>query len=303
MNPFKVRRQWKVTFQYGLDGIRRELNLSNLVLTTLAVVLLCVFVLAVLYLAGLKTLVKNEELTILKKENTLLRDKLEFYSASLDTIYQHLDSLQLINHKNGTDKLYPYNSGGDEYLMENAFVYDSYLDARINSAERRIRDITQVLNRSESYPAALEIAQFDAAGGPSVFPTFGRFSDGWGIRMHPILRRLYFHRGIDIANKQGTPIYATAEGEVVLTGYDKEYGKIIKIRHNGGFETRYGHLHTFKVAIGDRVRTGQIIALMGSTGMSTGPHLHYEVLVGGAKVNPARYLNRSEDPVYYAQTR
>ncbi|MFO7659347.1 MAG: M23 family metallopeptidase [Candidatus Cloacimonadaceae bacterium] len=302
MNPFKIRRQWKVTYQYGLDGIRRELNLSNLVLTALAVVLLCVLVLSVLYLSDVKSLGSSEEKAALNRENALLRDKLEFYSATIDTIYQQLDSLQLLNHNGSNgDDLYPYSPVADDALMENAFIYDTYLDAKVNRAEQQIQSISLILNSGSSSGAPSESALMSPTGGPAIFPTFGRISDGWGVRMHPIYRRLYFHRGIDIANKIGTPIYAAAEGEIVLTGYDKEYGKIIKIKHDDMFETRYGHLHTFKVAIGDKVRKGQIIALMGSTGMSTGPHLHYEVLVDGAKVNPARYLNRIEEPVYYAR--
>lgn len=137
--------------------------------------------------------------------------------------------------------------------------------------------------------------------GPSIYPTFGRLSDGWGTRLHPFYNRLAFHYGIDFANKIGTPIYATSDGEVILTGYDPEYGKLIKIKHSNNFETRYGHLYNFQVSIGDKVRKGQIIAMMGSTGMSTGPHLHYEVLQNGAKVNPANYLNRVDDAIYYAK--
>jgi len=264
---------------------------------------LCILTLSTLYLSGLQGINRNQKDMIrIKKENVLLRQKVEYYSAVIDTIYQKLDSLQLINKKSGdSEKLYPYNSDGDKSFADNAFVYDTYLDARINSIEMQISDIFLCLNLDSYTDETSSKEMLYAGNGPSIFPTFGRWSDGWGVRMHPFYRRLYFHHGIDIANKIGTPVYATGDGEVILTGYDKEYGKIIKIKHANNYETRYGHLQTFIAAIGDQVRKGQIIALMGNSGMSTGPHLHYEVLVNGTKVNPSRYLNRIEEPVYYAK--
>lgn len=299
MNLFKGRSQWQDSYRHGPDANRRGLNLSYASFTVFILFLLCFIVLVVLFLNVRQS---REAQSRLKKENSLLRTKVDDYSAAIDSIYQQLDSLHLLNGNSGpSDKLYPYSPVADDALIENAFIYDTYLDARVNRAEQQIQSICLLLESGKSSGASSESVSISLAGGPSIYPAFGRISDGWGVRMHPIYRRLYFHRGIDIANKTGTPIYAAAEGEVVLTGYDKEYGKIIKIRHDDKFETRYGHLHTFKVAIGDQVRKGQIIALMGSTGMSTGPHLHYEVLVDGGKVNPARYLNRIEDPVYYAR--
>ncbi|MDZ4121672.1 MAG: M23 family metallopeptidase, partial [Candidatus Cloacimonadaceae bacterium] len=120
----------------------------------------------------------------------------------------------------------------------------------------------------------------------------------WGMRIHPVYRRMAFHYGMDFANEPGTPIYATAPGVVSYTGYESDYGKLRKISHEGGYETRYGHLYNFQVRAGDMVKRGQIIALMGNTGVTTGPHLHYEILVNGTKVNPSGYLNRLDDQVY-----
>jgi len=308
MNPFKVQRQWKVTFQHGLDGIRRELNLPGWITSVIAAFFLCVFVLALLYIFSLQGINRNQKaLDKMQKENALLRKKLDYYSGVIDTIYQKLDTLKLLDSKaKSFDRNYPYyNSDKSEPLSDDTFVYDSYLDAIVNSTEQQIRQISSSIDWESSLTLAMapsesgDLLRID--NGPSIFPTFGRWSDGWGTRIHPFYNRLYFHHGVDIANKMGTPIYATSDGEVVLTGYDQEYGKLIKIKHANSFETRYGHLYNFQVAIGDKVRKGQIIALMGSTGMSTGPHLHYEVLINGAKVNPANYLNRIDDAVYYAK--
>jgi murein DD-endopeptidase MepM/ murein hydrolase activator NlpD len=302
MDPFRIKRKWKITYQYGLDGVRKELQLSRSVLAVAVILLACVFVLSVLYLSGLQFGDGDSRSSeLLKRENTELRDKLEYYSGVVDSIYHKLDTLKVIDKKpQSEEKLYPYNmNGADESLADNTFVYDSYLDARINSVEERLKIILTAVAVLDGEVAPESSLPYNPESGPSVYPTFGRWSDGWGVRMHPFHKRLYFHYGIDFANKVGTPVYATGDGEVIATAYDPEYGKLIKIRHANGFETRYGHLHRFEAAIGDQVRKGQIIAQMGNTGVSTGPHLHYEVLVNGAKVNPARYLNRLEEPVYY----
>jgi murein DD-endopeptidase MepM/ murein hydrolase activator NlpD len=306
MNPFKIRRQWKVTYQYGLDGVRKEVQLSNVILAATVIFLTCVVILALLYLSGVKgTGLNSKAIEKLQKENAGLRDKLEYYSGLIDSIYMKLDTLKIIEKQpSEKEKLYPYNRSGNEEALDNTFVYDSYLDARINSIEGKLKVIlTGITEMDSGDPISIASASGSSgfpADGPSIYPTFGRWSDGWGVRMHPFAHRLCFHYGVDLANKTGTPIYATGDGEVIATAYDPEYGKLIKIQHANGYETRYGHLYRFEVAIGDQVKKGQIIAQMGNTGMSTGPHLHYEVRINGAKVNPARYLNRFDDAVYYA---
>ncbi len=117
-----------------------------------------------------------------------------------------------------------------------------------------------------------------------------RLSSGFGRRKHPILKYTKMHRGIDFAAPTGTPIYAAGNGRVVLAGRNGAYGKYIKIRHNNRYSTAYAHLSRFRRGVrkGKRVRQGQVIGYVGSTGRSTGPHLHYEILVEGRQVNPLR---------------
>jgi murein DD-endopeptidase MepM/ murein hydrolase activator NlpD len=117
-----------------------------------------------------------------------------------------------------------------------------------------------------------------------------RLSSGFGRRRHPILKYTKMHRGIDFAAPTGTPIYAAGNGRVVLAGRNGAYGKYIKIRHNNRYSTAYAHLSRFRKGVrkGKRVRQGQVIGYVGSTGRSTGPHLHYEILVEGRQVNPLR---------------
>lgn len=115
-----------------------------------------------------------------------------------------------------------------------------------------------------------------------------RISSNFGLRRHPILGYNRMHPGIDFAAPSGTPVYAAGDGVVVAAGRAGGYGNQVKIRHQGGWVTAYAHLSRFAsgVRAGQKVRQGQVVAYVGSTGLSTGPHLHYEVLLKGAKINP-----------------
>ncbi len=118
----------------------------------------------------------------------------------------------------------------------------------------------------------------------------GIMRSGFGIRRHPILGYTKMHTGVDWAGPTGTPVYASGNGVVEKEGWESGYGKYIRIRHNNGYETAYGHLSAYARGIeeGKRVRQGQVIGFMGSTGLSTGSHLHYEILVNGRFVDPMR---------------
>jgi murein DD-endopeptidase MepM/ murein hydrolase activator NlpD len=115
-----------------------------------------------------------------------------------------------------------------------------------------------------------------------------RISSGFGMRRHPILGYSKMHRGVDFAAPTGTPIYAAGDGKVAYAGPKGGYGNYVQIAHSNGFSTAYGHMHRIhhKLREGSNVKQGQLIGYVGSTGRSTGPHLHYEILVGGAQVNP-----------------
>ncbi|MGF6433603.1 M23 family metallopeptidase [Bradyrhizobium sp. Pha-3] len=118
----------------------------------------------------------------------------------------------------------------------------------------------------------------------------GRLGDGFGWRIHPILGDRRFHEGVDYAAPYGSPIAAAGAGVVETEGYERGYGKYIRVRHDRGYETTYAHVASFPsgLKIGDRVRQGETIAFVGSTGLSTGPHLYYEVRINGRNVDPLR---------------
>lgn len=128
------------------------------------------------------------------------------------------------------------------------------------------------------------------AATPSIKPTEGWYSSGFGWRTSPFTGKREFHKGVDISAPRGTPILSPAKGRVVYVGKKGGYGLMITIDHGGGTTTRYAHLHGASVKKGDRIGRGDVIAQVGNTGRSTGPHLHYEVRVNGVPVNPRRYI-------------
>ena len=125
---------------------------------------------------------------------------------------------------------------------------------------------------------------------PSVWPVRGWISSRFGYRVSPFTGRRELHRGLDIVNRAGTPIVVTADGQVVFAGYKGGYGKMVIVDHGVGKVTKYGHLSKIDVQNGDSVIRGQELGRLGSTGRSTGPHLHYEVVLNGKVVNPVDYL-------------
>jgi murein DD-endopeptidase MepM/ murein hydrolase activator NlpD len=130
---------------------------------------------------------------------------------------------------------------------------------------------------------------------PSSEPVKGTaFTSGYGVRSDPFRGRAAMHAGIDLAGPIGTPIYATADGTVGRSEWVSGYGNLVELEHGRGIQTRYGHLSRSMVAAGQKVKRGDVIALMGSTGRSTGSHLHYEVRIDGKAVNPVPFMQSSD---------
>lgn len=117
-------------------------------------------------------------------------------------------------------------------------------------------------------------------------PVAGHLTSGFGERFHPILGYERFHAGVDLGAPAGTPIVAAADGRVVSAGWAGGYGRAVEIAHAGGLETKYGHMSRIIAYAGETVRRGDVIGFVGSSGLSTGPHLHFEVMKNGRPVNP-----------------
>jgi len=130
---------------------------------------------------------------------------------------------------------------------------------------------------------------------PSRMPVNGvRLTSDYGMRWHPVVGGRRAHKGVDLAGPVGTPIHATADGVVSKAEWFSSYGLYVSLEHGGDLQTRYGHMSRLNVAAGQQVRKGDVIGFIGSTGRSTGPHLHYEVRIAGGAVNPIPYMQADE---------
>jgi murein DD-endopeptidase MepM/ murein hydrolase activator NlpD len=156
-------------------------------------------------------------------------------------------------------------------------------------------ELSAVINDREQKLSVLESLLMSRSLSERVKPSGRPVEDGWlsstyGKRNDPFTGKQEFHKGLDFAGKKGTEVIVVGDGVVTWAGERSGYGNMIEVSHGDGYVTRYGHNQKHLVNVGDTVRKGQQIALMGSTGRSTGPHVHFEVMRDGKTVNPAKYI-------------
>jgi len=142
----------------------------------------------------------------------------------------------------------------------------------------------------ESLLVALDNKKNILASTPAIWPTTGWVTSRFGYRKSPFTGLKEFHKGLDISTRKGTPIIAPADGAVIYCGKRGYMGKTVIIDHGHGIVTRYGHCHSYLVKKGSKVKRGDVIAKIGNTGRSTGPHLHYDIRINGISVNPEKYI-------------
>lgn len=187
--------------------------------------------------------------------------------------------------------------GTDRYadIKERKFIQEDMivdLSKKIDKLKRKMYiesksqdEIVQLAEKKEKLYAAI----------PAIQPVSNKqlvaLASGFGFRIHPIYKVRKMHTGIDFAAPIGTPIYATADGVIdVLSVQFSGYGKMIEVDHGFGYRTRYAHMHDFAVKKGQHVKRGELIGYVGDTGLSTAPHLHYEVMMNGTQINPVHYF-------------
>ncbi len=165
------------------------------------------------------------------------------------------------------------------------------LGNRIKAQEGSFKELSSLINNKEKLIAATPAIQ------PVSNKDLDRIASGFGYRIDPIYKTIKMHAGLDFTAPQGTPIYATADGVVRLAGYaDGGYGNHVIINHGYGYETLYGHMVRIKARARQKVKRGELIGYVGSTGKSTGPHLHYEVHKGGNKLDPVYFFYNDLNP-------
>ncbi len=227
-------------------------------------------------LRQVNSLQQEQLLTLAKKANSLQADM-----EKLDELESEIRQLSTMDGSSSNPGAGGTHDGqGGPHIQPNIQNVSEALD----NIEKSLATKKE---RLEALHQQLAVKQAEMAVTPSIWPSSGDVSSPYGLRWGGT----DFHPGIDIANDQGTPIVATADGVVTTAGWNSGgYGNMVDIDHGNGIMTRYGHAAQVIVTAGQRVKRGQVIAYMGSTGFSTGPHVHYEVRVNGQPVNPARYL-------------
>jgi murein DD-endopeptidase MepM/ murein hydrolase activator NlpD len=168
------------------------------------------------------------------------------------------------------------------------------LAAPLSATEALMIDLQAEAARQEAsfgdLTEALQGRMAQWASTPSIRPVRGWLASGFGKRLSPFTGTIVMHKGIDLATYHGTPIVSPADGRVESVGHDSGLGQLVVLDHGYGVRTLYGHLSKSYVRYGQRVKRGDVIAAVGSTGLSTGPHLHYEIRMNGQAVNPLRYI-------------
>jgi murein DD-endopeptidase MepM/ murein hydrolase activator NlpD len=300
-------RQWTVVVVSDDDTAVRQFRLSREALRVL-------IALALFLIAGLSSLATaflvgtgagRADARLIAK-NEILERELEGMTVRLDTLESSLI------HLTGKDEYYRLLAGlepldsdvlaagiggpdGDSLEASDLYLVDARAGRRafsasmqLNTLIRRARVLAFSWTEAED---TLSFKQDRLGATPSIFPTKGYVSSNFSAsRWHPILDRPRPHTGLDIVAATGTPVVASANGRVASAGHRGDYGLLVEIDHGHGVRTRYAHLSTTKVKVGEVVKRGQSIGAVGTTGLSVGPHLHYEVLVNGRHANPRRYI-------------
>ena len=224
--------------------------------------------------AHLKTELENQRL---RAENDRQRQELEKLNNRVEKVE---DTSRKLAEKSGvvqTETVSP-GSGGPELPLDEMAL--ATLASKTNRLEEVMRSYEQVL-RERGYT-------------PTIWPVDGKLEGGFGGRRNPFGGPGYeFHTGQDIEAPMGTPVVAGASGRIAFVGWQNGYGQLVIVDHGGGLSTRYGHLSRIDVDLGQAVSRGQLLGRVGSTGRSTGPHLHYEVRINDEAVNPLQYLQIS----------
>ena len=229
------------------------------------------------------------ENVFLRKELKDLREKISRIDSLLEKIYEHDVNLRTLAQLDPPPpEIKEMGIGGEleepkDPLAKEIFKNKMDLDRMLKFAEFE-------LNSYQTIATKLEKDVNLRARTPSIYPVNGRFTSGFGYRRDPFTGRIKFHHGVDFAAPPGTPVVAPADGVVRNIKWLSGYGLTMEIYHGYGVSTFYAHLKRVNVRVGQQIHRGDVIAFVGNTGRSTGPHLHYEVRVFGKAVNPLNYI-------------
>jgi murein DD-endopeptidase MepM/ murein hydrolase activator NlpD len=290
--------QYKRVYRRSWDIIMNGLGLL-LVSTGIAFLILIIFS---SYIQSPRELRLKHEVHEMKSSYSELTKKVETLNVVLTSMEHRDDNIyRAVLGAEPIDPLLRANHTG--LTEENTYPID-FID-KLNSEVSQLRKKLYIESLSQDELVGLTCNKEKIyAAIPAIQPisnkSLSAIASGFGLRIHPIYKVLRMHYGIDFVAPQGTSICATADGEVITVEekFDS-YGKMVVIDHGYGYTTRYGHLQDFLVKVGQRVKRGQPIGYVGNTGLSTAPHLHYEVMMRGEKIDPVNYFFNELNPMEY----
>lgn len=298
------RQNWHlILFSSCSRKVELKLNSYKLVTWGVVPVLVVVFLAASLpFLPGRRANGSNAQLDA---EFALLSRSLDIAEARLIDLEEQLGEVAALDEKIRvvsdleviSKEVRNLGIGGTDWHLSVPDAVRPELGRRLAVIGERIEALRRKTRfEQESYEEILNsLAERESrlAHTPSIMPARGFITSYYGWRKHPLTRQSEFHRGLDVANLIGTPVVATADGVVSFAGWKSGFGRFLVLDHGYGYLTRYGHLNSIAVRVGDRVFRGQTVARIGSSGAATGPHVHYEVLVDGKHVNPKGYIRHA----------
>ncbi len=310
IDKFKKKEEKKITVLIFEDGNLSEVKSKRLNVTKIKKFLIfpaIYFVISVIsFYLVFSMFTERKSLLSYKVENEILKNKIASYGKEIQefqTKIAILDGLekkvrQLSAYSKGAGKI---SVGGKEIELSKGFSAVSERKEKqfFDQLNEKLIQLSSELEKKEMSLSELvdflEEQRLMVMSTPSIWPVNGWLSSKFGYRISPFSGRKVFHEGIDIAARYGAPVKATAKGIVIYAGYKVGYGKLVTIDHGFGYVTRYGHNSKVLVKVGDKVEKGQIISKVGNTGKSTGPHVHYEVLVNGVPVNPLKFISSATE--------
>ncbi|MFH1347481.1 MAG: peptidoglycan DD-metalloendopeptidase family protein [Candidatus Margulisiibacteriota bacterium] len=217
-------------------------------------------------------------------KNQQQQEVINDFSQETQKVHKAISELE--RHDNELRKLLGLKSWKSKIKLSNNFEDKSEkVSNDLKVADLKIEEKKASLEELKNW---VSVVRKRFANTPSRWPLYGRIVSTFGYRVYPWRG---FHTGLDISGSYGTPIHVTADGIVSYVGWRSGYGRTVIVDHGYGKSTLYGHCSRFAINAGQRVTKGQVVAYVGSTGYSTGPHLHYEVRNAGQAVNPVAYLN------------
>jgi len=249
----------------------------------------------------------NREIDVLTTQYDIVEDKLNQVELVLDDIQNRDDNIyRVIFEAEPIPKSIRKAGYGGVNRYQNLKGY-SNSELIINTSEKVDQISKQLYIQSKSYDEIIELAKNKAdmlAALPAIQPVsnknLSRMASGYGYRIHPIYKTRKMHSGMDFSAKTGTPIYATGDGKVSKVRKSRRgYGNHVTIDHGYGYKTLYAHMTKYIVRKGQKVKRGEVIGYVGSTGTSVAPHLHYEVHKDGRKINPVNFYYNDLNPEEY----